>query len=224
MRAQDEYKQWQVTLQAQAPTFAEMLPADVPIQRFIKIALNAIWQDPELLKCSKRSLIRAFLMASRAGLLPDGREGVILAFRERRRDGEEFNAQFIPMVAGLVQLAYRAGVKTIITDVVRENDEWELERGDYPRIVHRPKIDPAEGGRMIWAYAIAVMPDDTRHHAWVSGAYIEKVRQSSRAPDGRLWTVWQEQAWKKTAIRQLFKSLPLARGEPAERLQAATEA
>lgn len=220
--AEHDLKAMCAAIEAQKPTFKRLLPASVSVEAFVRVTLHALWQRPELLTAGRRSLFGALLAACRLGLMPDGREGFIDVFERRLRDGKvERVAVWMPMVDGLIQLAYRCGVKSLVVDVVRENDYWELERGDCPRIVHRPNVREEEAGPLLWAYAIATMADGMRHHAWVSRADVERARRASRAPNGQLWSTWEAQAWKKTAIHRLAKILPRGESPDAERLAMA---
>lgn len=217
-----------VLLSAQEPTYRRLLPPEISVDIFTTMALNAFWQNPDLLRAHRKSIVQALLQSCRAGLLPDGREGVIVVYETNVNVGGRKQrlpvAQWIPMVAGLIKLTYAAGAKNVILDVVRERDRFVLERGDFPRIVHEPKVDEDNAGPILFAYAIVVTADDVHHHAWVSRAKIDKARSFSRASSGPLWTEWYEEAAKKTAMRALWKTLPIPPSAAGSRLAAAVTA
>ena len=65
-------------------------------------ALAAVKQTPELLNATPRSLFASVTKSAQDGLLPDGREGVIVVYREKQRGGGAQNtAQWNPMTYGL---------------------------------------------------------------------------------------------------------------------------
>jgi recombination protein RecT len=217
-------------LASQGPTYKRLLPPEVTVDVFTTIALNAFWQNPDLLQANRKSIVQALLQACRAGLLPDGREGVISIYDTKQKvAGREVRvptAQWIPMVAGLIKLTYATGARSVVLDVVRQGDEWLLERGDTPRIEHRPLIDTEDerDRPILFAYAVVTTADDVRHHAWVSRAKLARIRAFSRAGNGPLWTAWFEEAAKKTAMRALWKTLPIPVGSAGNRLAAAVTA
>src|SRR5438552_10623132 len=70
------------------PAFREQLkmalPDHIPVDRFIRVTLTAVQTNPDLLnpqKVQRQSLFGALTKAAQDGLLPDGREGVIIPYK-----------------------------------------------------------------------------------------------------------------------------------------------
>src|SRR4030095_5978581 len=149
----------------------------------------------------RQSLWNACLKAASDGLLPDGREGAIVPFKDK--------AQWMPMVAGLLKRFRNSGqLKSLDCDIVRSDDEfsfWKDERGPHLRHV------PGSGdGKPTRAYAMAETIDGGVMIKVMSEAEINKRRNVSRAKNSPLWTEWVEEAWQKTVLRNLAKRLTVS--------------
>ena len=88
-------------IEKMAPQFKAALPAHVSVEKFVRVTLTAVQNNPSLLNLNRSSLFMACLRAAQDGLLPDGRQGAIVGFRDQ--------AQWMPMVAGLMVLARNSG-------------------------------------------------------------------------------------------------------------------
>ena len=176
---------------------------------FEEVATNALILQPGLAECSPQSVGIAVLRCAQIGLLPDGREAVIVPFRDRNSD--TLTATLIPMIEGRLKLARRAtpGI-AIHGQLVFESDEWDYAEGLEPRLEHRPSIDGSRTDRdVIAAYAIATLPaSGLREYKVMMRGDIDRYREFSRSKDRGPWkTNFQEMAIK-TVIGQLLKRLP----------------
>lgn len=175
------------------------LPVHIPPERFIRVVLTAVQLNPDLLAADRQSLWNAALKAASDGLLPDGREGAIVPFKDK--------AQWMPMVGGLLKRFRNSGqFKSVSVDIVREGEEfsyWKDEHGEHMRHV------PGDGsGKPIKAYALATTIDGGVMIRVMTEAQINKRRNASRAKNSPLWNEWTEEAWMKTVLRNLAKHLP----------------
>src|SRR5712671_3442422 len=85
--------------------FAAVLPKHITAERFGRVVLTAIQNNPELLDCDRRSMWNAAMRAANDGLLPDGRLGAIVIYKV---SGIK-RAQWLPMIAGLRQKVRNSG-------------------------------------------------------------------------------------------------------------------
>src|SRR5262245_9617813 len=146
------------------PELRAALPQHIPVERFARIVMTAIMGNLELVECDRRSLWNAAMKAAGEGLLPDGRQGVIVPFRIAGRK----TAQWLPMIAGLRKRALNSGeISTWDCHVVYERDAFDFQLGDEPRITHRPHLGP-ERGKVIAAYSIARLKDGSRSYEVMS--------------------------------------------------------
>ena len=184
--------------------FKAALPAHIPAERFARVLMTAVQNNPVLLThCSKRSLWNAAMRAAQDGLLPDGREGAIVPFKG--------NAQWMIMVAGLRKKVRNSGeIATWEVNVVHENDQFDFQLGDEPYIHHRPTLT-GEPGKVIAAYSIAVLKTGEKSREVMTRAQIDKVRAVSRAGrDDSPWNTWFEEMARKTVARRHSKVLPMS--------------
>lgn len=176
--------------------------------RFLAVARRALMLDPDLLACTTDSLMRAFMNAATDGLLPDKRQGAIVAYNDRKRGVKD--AQWQPMYQGLLRVAYESGNFTSIeARVVYEGDDFDYELGDEPFIRHKPKSRPAGMPRppIIAAYAVAKTTNGGIFREVFEGDDIRKVNAVSRATSGP-GKDWPEEMARKGPLRRLWKFLP----------------
>jgi recombination protein RecT len=186
---------------ARTPDLKNALPTSIPPERFINVTMTAVRLNPDLLACERQSLWTACLRAASDGLLPDGREGAIVPFKDK--------AQWMPMVGGLLKRFRNSGqFKSISVGIVHEGEEfayWLDEHGEHMRHV------PGDGaGKPLKAYAMATTSDGGVMIKVMTEAEINKRRNASRAKNSPLWTEWIEEAWMKTVLRNLAKRLPMS--------------
>src|SRR5260370_23824313 len=79
-------------LEQQMTNFKIMLPSNIPPEKFQRILITAVMQEPDLLYADRRSFLLAAQKCALDGLLPDAREAVLLVYpntkvRRRLPDG-----------------------------------------------------------------------------------------------------------------------------------------
>lgn len=195
-------------------SIAKQLPKGVDADRFIRTAITTVNLNPELLTCTLSSLYASLMQAAKDGLLPDGKEAVIQPYNCKisvygQPDRWEKQAQYMPMVRGLIQVMFRTGDVAMVDGVaVREKDFFEYERGDEPRIVHRPYWGSENPGQVVAAYVIIKLHNGEVKREVMSRYDIERVRDASKAKNGPGWTNWYDQFAIKAVIKRAQKQLP----------------
>ncbi len=186
---------------------AEVLPATVTEAQFVRAFKNAVIADPSgnLLKADRVSLYQAVLRCAMDGVLPDGREGVILPFYDNKT--KQFRAQFIRMIGGDRRICGEYGW-ALDARVVYENDGFDPDFENH-RANHKPTRLGQERGEILGAYAIAEHRDGRKVGPVVmSMDDIQKIRKKSKQPDGQLWTEWFDRACEKTVAKRVMKQIP----------------
>jgi recombination protein RecT len=173
-------------------------------QRFMRTAITAIENTPTLLDADRASLYTAVLRAAQDGLLPDRREGALVAFT--LKDGRKM-VQWMPMFYGLRKRLMKCGI-TLEAHVVYAADEFTVELGDHAHIHHKPASLGSPRGEMIGAYAIARTKHGEVMREIMTRDEIEAVHAQSRAKDSLMWTSFAAEAWRKTVGRRLCKAIP----------------
>ncbi len=184
----------------------ESLPKHVNPDRMLNIALGAVRTTPRLLDCELKSLFQKTMIAAQLGLelnTPLG-HAYLVPFREKNI----WNCQLIPGYRGFIELMGRAGY-TIESQLVFENDEYEMQRGLHPVLNHKPVR--GDRGKLVAAYAIARSKDTEPVWEWMWVEDINKVRDRvlNRLPadhrKSHTWVTEYEGMARKTPIRHLSK-------------------
>ena len=203
-------KQLAATIKTMKPTFMQALPPNIDPDRFTRVVMNAVQNDPALLEADRQTLFNACNRAAQDGLLPDGREGKIVVFNTKINDRWVKAAQWMPMVGGLRKLAAKHGF-SIDAQVVFANDEFVYEMGDEPRIVHRPPSLGQSRGEAIGVYAVATNTvTGEKYREVMDKDAIEKVRAASKGADKGPWKDWWDEMARKTVVKRIYKMLPIA--------------
>jgi len=205
--------------------FKVALPSHIDPEKFKRVILTSVQQNPDLMTADRRSLLMAATKCATDGLLPDGREAAFVIFntkvkvKKRGDDGREVTTeewaklvQYMPMRAGVQKRAYNTGrVTSLQGHVVYENDQFVWHQGTDEKLEHKP-LFPGDRGKVIGAYAVAKIKGSEAYPLFRVMDYkrIEKVRAVSKSKDGPAWTQWWDEMAIKTVIRNLAKDLPAA--------------
>ena len=205
----------QTSLGAMQKQFQSTLPAHISPQKFLRAAVTAVQNTPDLQEAEVPSIISACQKAATDGLIIDGREAALVVFNKKVNNKWEKHAQYMPMVAGLLKKARNSGqISAISAHVVYKNDDFDYELGLNPKLTHKPVID-GEPGELRCAYAIAKLKDGSDQFEVMTRTQIYKILASSKSgwdaqkskPKG-IWLKWEDQMWRKTALKALLKYLP----------------
>lgn len=183
------------------PQFKAALPSHVNVEKFQRVLITAVQQTPSLMNADRRSLYAASMKAAQDGLLPDGREGAIVTFKDQ--------AQWMPMVAGIMKKVRNSGdVSTWSVQAVYENDKFDFELGDDERIIHKPAL--SNRGKLIAVYSIVTMKDGEKSREVMSVEDVEAIRKRSRSGTSGPWVSDFSEMAKKTVVRRHAKRLPMS--------------
>lgn len=188
-------------IERMSPQFKAALPAHVSVDRFVRVTLTAVQTNPALLEADRRTLFAAATKAAQMGLLPDGREGAIVTFKNQ--------AQWMPMVAGIMKLVRNSGeISTWSVQAVYENDQFDFCLGDEEHIIHKPNL--ANRGKLIAVYSIVTMKDGEKSREVMSVEDVLAIKARSRSGNSGPWVSDFSEMSKKTVIRRHSKRLPLS--------------
>lgn len=188
-------------LTAMTPQFKAALPSHVSPERFVRVVMTAVQTTPALLNADRRTLFAAATKAAQQGLLPDGREGAIVTFKDQ--------AQWMPMVAGIMKLVRNSGeISTWSVQAVYENDAFDFCLGDEEHITHKPSL--ANRGKLIAVYSIVTMKDGEKSREVMSVEDVNAIRARSRSGNAGPWVSDFAEMAKKTVVRRHSKRLPLS--------------
>ena len=154
-------------------------------------------QNPKVLDCTPASVATGMLRVAQTGL-ELGVSCDLLPFGK--------SCQFSPRYNGIVELALGAGTRAINADVVREGDDFEMQKGTSPYLRHQKRAKA--GAKITGAYAIAEIRVNSYVFEYLSREEVDAVRlQYSKSwAKGSLDDIpWYA---RKTCIRRLTNYLP----------------
>ena len=201
-RALSPVEQLRSQLVAMTPEFRNALPSHIKPEKFQRVIMTVIQQNPGLMQADRRSLFASCIKCAADGLIPDGREAALVMFGTQ--------VQYMPMLAGIQKRARNSGeIASIQAHVIYEHDHFVIRRGLNETIEHEPKF-PGDRGKPIGAYAIAKFKDGSDPIFEVMDiTAIERVRSVSRAKNAGPWKDWWDEMARKTVFRRLSKWLPM---------------
>lgn len=196
------------------PKFKAALPTHIDPKKFTRVAITAIQHSPDLQDiarqspAARQSIYNACSRAAADGLMPDGREGAIVAFNKKVGDNKyEKHAQWMPMVEGLRKMVRNSGeITNLSVQVVHENDHFDYQLGDQEFIVHKPALK--NRGKIIGAYSIATLKDGEKSREFMDIDQIEAIKARSKTAKFGPWVTDYSEMARKTVFRRHYKSLP----------------
>jgi recombination protein RecT len=188
--------------------------AKATAERLCAAFVDTFNSKPDLYTCSLNSVRAAINKCAAAGLAPGGGTDRVYLYHRWNKHHRCNEVHCHIGVWGLHELARRTGeVRKIWSDVVREKDFWEYSSGTGGKVLsHKPQpfVDPESRGKVIGAYACALLENGEVICEPVPMAQIEQARKMN--PDNERssspWVLWFDQMAQKVALRRLFKQLP----------------
>lgn len=214
-----------VALDRAEGSFASLLPATIPAQRFVRVIKDALNRNAELQQCTPASLVDACSKAAQDGLVLDGREAALVIFNKREKQGGRWvtvarEAQYIPMVAGLRRRVFNSGeVSALETGIVYDAEikegRFKWQSGTDAVLIHEPLLF-GELGAPVAAYSVVTMANGTKSvevMRWSEIMAIAKRQRKNVDSDGDLQGIWKTdltEMARKTVFRRHSKQLPFS--------------
>lgn len=198
-------------IQGYEKQIAKALPSVMTPERFTRIAMTAVTQNPQLGKCTPGSFLGAMLTAAQLGLEPNTPLGQAYLIPYFNGKSGSLECQFQLGYRGMIALAHRSGeLQNIEAHIVYENDEFEYELGLNPKLRHVPAMK--DRGEIAWVYAVYRLVSGGYGFEVMSYEDVENHRKKFSKAAGKgfsPWsTAWEEMA-KKTVIKKALKYAPL---------------
>jgi recombination protein RecT len=199
---------------------ASALPKFLDTDHFVRSALTEFRLNPALAECSVPSVLGYFMQAAACGLEPASMLGQCypVPFRNKKTGMREVS--FILGFRGMLSIARRSGeIASVVAEVVHENDEFSIEYGMKPDLIHKPCID-GDPGAFKGAYVVVRFKGEGIDPVikYMPKQEIDKHRNRSKSSGDGPWVTDYEEMAKKTVFRSVFKWLPIS----IEQIQAAT--
>ncbi|WP_312526655.1 recombinase RecT [Paracoccus sp. (in: a-proteobacteria)] len=200
----------QAQQQLKAVAAAHMRP-----ERMMRLMANAMRTTPQLGECDPLSLLGSMMTCASLGVEPNTPLGhaYLIPFKNKRKGITE--VQLILGYKGMIDLARRSGhIRNIHGDVVYEEDEFSFEYGSNQHLKHRPK---GKRTNPLYAYCHATLTDGEAFVVlpWDEVMAIRDASQGYRTAvqygkKDSPWIAHQHEMAAKTAVRALFKYLPIS--------------
>lgn len=194
----------------------QALPDGVSVERFVRVVLTAVQQEPSLADADKPSLFNACINAAKDGLLPDKREGALVVFNTKeKRDGKDVwvkKVQWMPMVAGVIKRMGEAGIQAYASSVHR-NDRVRLWNDAEGQHIEHDFDAFGERGEFVGVYAVAQLKDGRRYIEHMNLDELERARAASKAPDSGPWASWPDRMAQKSVLHRLGRRVPITIGD-----------
>lgn len=190
------------------PGIKAALPSVMSAERFSRIALTAVRNNPKLGECTPSSFLAAMMTAAQLGLEPNtplGQAYLIPYYNSRTK---AYETQFQIGYRGLIELANRSGqVSTIQAHTVYENDEFSYSYGLEPTLHHVPAT--ANRGRPTHFYAMYRTKDGGYGYEVMTMQEMQEHRNRYSKATRSPWDTNFEEMAKKTVLKKVLKYAPL---------------
>lgn len=188
-------------LAAASQQLKAVLPRGVTVDRMIRTTMLAVAQNPDVLACTRESILMAVMECARLGFEPGGVLGH--AYLVPYKNVCQFQLGY----KGMIALATRGGhVQHVDARAVHEGDAFEYAYGTLEELIHRPMLG-STARPLLGTYAIARVGNRSPFHV-CDLPELEAAKRRSKQP-GRAWTTDFAAMGVKTAIRRLAKFLPM---------------
>jgi len=200
---------------------AKALPSVMTPERFTRITLSALSNNPQLAECTPSSFLGAMMTAAQLGVEPNTPLGqaYLIPYKNNKKvtgpDGKtqwvtQLECQFQLGYKGMLDLAYRSGeISVIQAHTVHENDTFEIEFGLEARLIHKPKMD-GNRGKPVAYYAMFKTKDGGYGFEVMSVEDVnEHARKFSKAFGNGPWQTNFDEMAKKTVLKKVLKYAPL---------------
>lgn len=193
-------------------SIAMALPKHVSSDRIVRIIMTEMRKTPKLMECQQSSFLGAVLTVSALGLEVGASMGhaYLIPFENRKLGYTE--CQLIIGYRGMIDLARRSGqIVSLSARAVYSGDEFSYEYGLNENVKHVPcQKESSVGSELTHVYAVAKLKDGGVQFEVMTRGDIDKIRGQSKSGNYGPWSTHFEEMAKKTAIRRLFKYLPVS--------------
>lgn len=189
----------------------ESVKSEVDFNREANFALQILESNNYLQKARPESIRNAIVNLSLTGLTLN--PALKYAYLVPRNSQDGLNIVLDISYIGMIKLLTDAGaVKNVDAGVIYSNDKYDFRKGSDPYFKHQPAL--VNRGEKVGAYAIAYFRDGGFQFEIMGKEEIEKVRATSESYKNEKtrkyspWENWEDEMWKKTVLKRLFKLLP----------------
>lgn len=185
-----------------------VLPKNMSVDKFTRLVLSEVVKNPKLNKCDPREFMLSVSTVAQLGLEVGASLGhaYILPYENKKKN--KIEPQVIIGYRGMIDLARRSGqIVSIEARAVFEKDKFEVEFGLKSKLVHVPNLELEDRGNIKFVYAVANLVGGGVQFEVLGLPQIQKAKPKYGS---NIWDSNFEEMAKKTAVRRLFKMLPIS--------------
>lgn len=188
----------------------KLLTSPAMLDRFIGIMTGAMKSTPRLADCTPASVVGALLRCASLRLEPNTPAGQCFLIPRQNKAGV-WEASWELGYKGIIDLAYRAGIKVIKAKAIFEFDTFDIDYGrSKGMVIHKPYL-LGDRGKVIGYWAewcdadgngdvLYISVDEIKNHA----QKYSKSYKSEYSP----WNTAFDQMALKTVVKQVLKFAP----------------
>lgn len=201
----DTKKGMEQLLTLMADEIKKALPDNVKSERFQRIALTAFNGNNKLQQCDPTSFLAAMMQSAQLGLEPNTPLGQAYLIPYGS------NVQFQVGYKGMLDLAHRTGqYKNIHSQVVYENDDFEIEYGLNHNLKHIPNMQ-SDRGKVIGYYSVYTLINGGQGFEYMTKEDVERhARKFSKTFNNGPWETDFDEMAKKTVLKKVLKYAPMS--------------
>lgn len=189
-----------VTKMTNDPIFAKKFVTDA------EILINNAWKTDDSGRktndfnlCPVSSFFEALMVCAHKRVTPDGYNAYLAVYKGKR-----------PCIKVMVD--YKGLIDTAVAEriilscnakEIRANDEYEIDFGEITK--HKIKLG-VDRGEIIGCYARAILPSGRPASVVLDRNELDQIRDCAQTDE--VWSKWEVEMFKKSAVRRLFKMLP----------------
>jgi recombination protein RecT len=211
-------KSLKADLESLIPSLRSVVPKHVTPERLCKVVLSATARTPDLLLCTRTSIVRALMQAGELGLEIGGLlgEAYLVPYNNKitehgKPDRWEKHAQCLIGYRGLMKLARQSGlIQSISARVVYAGETFHVDLANET-VSHMLQLDVDRSDEnIVAAYAIARLKDGGTQIDVMSRRELDAIKARSKSGNSGPWVSDKSEMCRKTVVRRLYKYLPVS--------------
>lgn len=179
------------------------LVGEARVKRFVSIMLAQTNRHPDLLECTKDSVVNAIQHCALIGLMPGPRGDIYLVpFKNKKLKGRK-EISVIHGYKGLMKLAKQhTDVANVEAECVYEGDEFDYNAGEKKIRHWYPPDADHDPEKIIGAWSQVWFKDNPRPSVlYYNKEELDTLRKRSQQPNGNFWRDNPKAMYRKTVIR-----------------------
>lgn len=199
-------------IESKSGVIEEVISDRMTVVRLLKLTMLAVSRNPKLLECTRYSVLTAVMDAARLGLDPSGTLNSAYLVPHFNGRTKQMECQLIPGYGGLIDLVCRSGkVRNVESRVVYHGDDFDVQYGTEPKIVHRPAFGDKRDEAITHAYAVFYFRDGGCQFEVMDRMDIDTIRSKalSKTKGYGPWKDHYSEMARKCPIRRAVKTLSI---------------